>query len=185
MRKCIWYGEKIAQLFSNLLLILSVFWCSHWLLVSGCFTNEAGHQVSPLVERQLSHSWFPRGNFWFPCTYPHQWHVPFSTLVSVSAPFDMHARHRWQRKILPGWRSEPHAEQHCFWGSVHYDTAAHPGAQWPCCAANYTLPHNLKFDVFLNLVHVSLQAINSWRAETMTCVFKNITSKYQVTLEKW
>ena len=28
---------SVAQLFSNLLLILSVFWCSHWLLVSGYF----------------------------------------------------------------------------------------------------------------------------------------------------
>ena len=28
---------SVAQLFSNLLLTLSIFWCSHWLLVSGCF----------------------------------------------------------------------------------------------------------------------------------------------------
>ena len=111
--------------------------------------------------------------------------VPFSIQVLISAPFDMHARHRWQRKTLPGWCSEPHTKKHCFWGSIHHDTAAHPGAQWPCCAPNYTLPHNLKFDAFLNLVHMSLQDINPWRAETTTCVFKNITSKYLVTLEKW
>ena len=157
-------------------------------VATGCWLvgvlNGAGHPVSPLVEHQLSHLWFPSGNFWFPCTHPHQCDVPFSIQVSVSAPFDMHARYRWQRKVLPGWCSEPHAEKHCFWGSIHHDTAAHPEAQWPCCAPNYTLPHNLKFDAFFNLVHVYLQAINSWRAETMTCVFKNITSKYQVTLEK-
>lgn len=50
-------------------------------VATGCWLagvlNGAGHPVSPLVKRQLSHLWFPSGNFWFPCTYPHPVWRPF------------------------------------------------------------------------------------------------------------
>lgn len=137
--------------------------------------NRAGHSVSLLAERQSNHFWLLSGNLWFPA------------LIHTSVTFLSLCM--FQGLCLPvictpgtGGRGRYHLTKDTTWLVLwmsHWEAVA---TQLYIQELGYIvlllITHCL---IFLSLMHMSLQAVNSWRAETMTCFLK-IISKWQATI---